>query len=122
MLMKRLRSSLYFCTVLLILLAACAPQSTPVVTAAPVTQAPATATATLVPVPTVATAPVTLVPVTLVGPPMKVGSMWPYVDGTILVAVPRGPFPMGPRRPGYSGPVDIPPDFLDSARASQHHQ
>src|SRR5512138_2519044 len=45
--------------------------------------------------PTEAPPTATLEPVALAGPPMEVGSMWPYVDGSILVAVPGGPFIMG---------------------------
>ncbi len=89
--MKHLRLTFYVSAMLLVLLSACAPQSTPTPTA--VTQP--TETATLMPVPTEAPATPTLVPVVLSGPPMKVGSMWPYVDGSILVAVPGGPFTMG---------------------------
>lgn len=37
----------------------------------------------------------TLVPVDLAGPPMEVGSFYTYVDGSILAAVPGGPFIMG---------------------------
>ncbi len=37
----------------------------------------------------------TLVPVDLAGPPMIVGSKYPYVDGTLIMAVPGGPFIMG---------------------------
>ena len=36
-----------------------------------------------------------LVSVDLAGPPMEVGSKYLYVDGTVLVAVPGGPFTMG---------------------------
>ena len=36
-----------------------------------------------------------LVPIDLAGPPMEVGSKYPYVDGTVLVAVPGGTFIMG---------------------------
>ncbi len=54
-------------------------------------------TNTLIPVPAeeTAAATATLQPVALAGPRMEVGSMWPYVDGSILVAVPGGPFTMG---------------------------
>lgn len=48
--------------------------------------------------PAVITAPPvteTLVAIDLAGPPMQVGSKYPYVDGTILVAVPGGTFIMG---------------------------
>jgi predicted small secreted protein len=36
-----------------------------------------------------------LVPIDLAGLPMEVGSKYPYVDGTVLVAVPNGTFIMG---------------------------
>ncbi len=56
-------------------------------------------TRTLVPVPiepsAAATVTATLQAIALAGPRMEVGSMWPYVDGSILVAVPGGPFTMG---------------------------
>ncbi|MBI1793213.1 MAG: SUMF1/EgtB/PvdO family nonheme iron enzyme [Chloroflexi bacterium] len=92
--MKHLRSSFLISIVFLILLAACAPQTAPIASQAPVTSAPA---ATETPAPTPTEAPITpsLAPVVLSGPPMEVGSMWPYVDGSILVAVPGGPFTMG---------------------------
>jgi formylglycine-generating enzyme required for sulfatase activity len=59
---------------------------------APVLEQP---TNTIIPVPTEEAPTATLEPVALAGPPMEVGSMWPYVDGSILVAVPGGPFTMG---------------------------
>ncbi len=40
-------------------------------------------------------APPVVVPVDLAGPPMEVGSKYLYVDGTVLIAVPGGPFTMG---------------------------
>ena len=92
--MKHLRYPFYFSMMLLVVVAACAPQSTPTVQATTVTTQPAD-TATLVPAPTEAPATPSLVPVVLSGPPMVVGSMWPYVDGSILIAVPGGPFTMG---------------------------
>ncbi len=80
------------------LLAACsfltlAVQPTP--TQAPPIPVQVQPTNTLVPVPTEEAPTATLEPVALAGPPMEVGSMWPYVDGSILVAVPGGPFTMG---------------------------
>lgn len=36
-----------------------------------------------------------IVPIDLAGPPMEVGSLYSYVDGSILAAVPGGPFVMG---------------------------
>ena len=81
-----------------VLLMACSLQlvaSTP-----PPTQAsPIQPTNTLVPVPiepsATAAPTATLQPIALAGPRMEVGSMWPYVDGSILVAVPGGQFTMG---------------------------
>jgi formylglycine-generating enzyme required for sulfatase activity len=94
--MQYLRRTSYVWLVLLTLLAACAPNSTPTATAAPAASAPAVPSpTTLVAVPSDTTTPPTLVAVSLSGPPMAVGSMYPYVDGTILVAVPGGPFTMG---------------------------
>jgi len=53
-----------------------------------------TATQAIVPTETETAAP-TLITVDLAGPPMVVGSKYTYVDGTVLVAVPAGPFIMG---------------------------
>ena len=92
--MKHMHYAFYVSMIMLIMLAACAPQATPIAQPTAVLTQP-TETATLVPVPTEAPATPTLVPVVLSGPPMEVGSMWPYVDGSILVAVPDGPFTMG---------------------------
>jgi len=39
--------------------------------------------------------PATLVPIDLAGPVMALGSKYLYVDGTVLLAVPGGPFTMG---------------------------
>src|ERR1700690_2725924 len=88
--MKRLRTAFYVVMMLLIALAACAPKPTP-------TEAPSAATEipTLVPAPIEAPATATLVPIILTGPEMKVGSTYPYVDGTLLVAVPSGQFTTG---------------------------
>ncbi len=66
-------------------------------TPVPATLTPAP-TKTIIPVPiepSIAASTATLEPIALVGPPMEVGSMWPYVDGSVLVAVPGGPFVMG---------------------------
>ncbi|MBC7878273.1 MAG: hypothetical protein H7Y59_13975, partial [Anaerolineales bacterium] len=60
------------------------------VTAGDATELPATVTETAV----VEASP-TLVSIDLAGPPMEIGSKYPYVDGTILVAVPGGTFIMG---------------------------
>ncbi len=93
--MKHIRFIYFFGMVILAVLAACAPNATPtaVLPAAPPVQA--TEVPTLVPVPTSASATATFAPIVLAGPEMKVGSTYPYVDGTILVAVPAGPFTMG---------------------------
>ncbi|MCQ3938860.1 MAG: hypothetical protein DPW18_17710 [Chloroflexi bacterium] len=56
------------------------------------TAEPPTATAETVPTEAVTTTPVTI---DIAGPPMQVGSRYTYVDGTVLVAVPGGPFTMG---------------------------
>ena len=66
----------------------------------PASGTPPVPTNTLIIVPTEAPAESpteipTLQPVALAGPPMQVGSMWPNVDGSLLVAVPGGPFIMG---------------------------
>jgi len=65
--------------------------------AAPLTEAPVEppTTATLIPAPIEAAVAPTLVTVDLSGPPMEVGSLFPYVDGSVLVAVPGGTFTMG---------------------------
>lgn len=82
-----------YCILLAAALGACAPQ---VISTQPAPTLSAAPTNTLVPVPTEApTETPTLQPVALAGPPMQVGSMWPYVDGSILVAVPGGEFIMG---------------------------
>ncbi|HEX8917850.1 MAG TPA: SUMF1/EgtB/PvdO family nonheme iron enzyme, partial [Chloroflexota bacterium] len=75
------------------LVAACSLQT--VATPPPTQAPPVQPTHTLIPVPTEVGPTATLVPVALAGPRMEVGSMWPYVDGSILVAVPGGPFTMG---------------------------
>jgi formylglycine-generating enzyme required for sulfatase activity len=94
--MKRLRSIYPVCMLLAMLLAACAPSSTPT-GALPVSPAVPTVhqTNTLVPFPTTPAPTVTLAPIVLSGPPMQVGSSFQYVDGSTLVAVPGGPFTMG---------------------------
>ena len=86
--MKNLRLMFYINMALIILLAACAPASTPTPTDAPVTQPPAATLAAPTPISTTA-------PIDLAGPPMQVGSSYLYFDGTLLVAVPGGPFIMG---------------------------
>src|SRR5512143_781081 len=87
---------LLYCVLIAAAVSACmqlVPNTEPAPTAPIVLAAP---TNTLVPVPTEAPSQApTLQPVALAGPPMQVGSMWPYVDGSILVAVPGGDFIMG---------------------------
>ena len=95
--MKQPRFNFYAGMALLILSSlACSLLSAPTITPPP-TQAPVepSTTATLIPVPTEAVVTPTLVAVDLSGPPMAVGSLFPYVDGSVLVAVPGGPFTMG---------------------------
>jgi formylglycine-generating enzyme required for sulfatase activity len=77
--MKRFVSLMLEVTVLTMLVSACGGGSMP------------TSSATQVPV---ADTP-SLVPVDLAGPPMQVGSLYTYVDGSILAAIPGGPFLMG---------------------------
>ncbi len=90
-----MKSQIWMVLTLLVMLAlaACAPQDidTPVVPATqpPVSETPTTET----PVDAVATP--TLAPINLAGPPMEVGSLYEYVDGSVLVAVPGGEFIMG---------------------------
>jgi formylglycine-generating enzyme required for sulfatase activity len=91
--MRHLRSINSASIMLLILLAACAPQTAP--TPLPPTVPAVQQTNTVVPFPTQPVATATLVPIVLSGPPMEVGSSFQYVDGSILVAVPGGPFTMG---------------------------
>lgn len=94
--MKRPKVTRFSILVLIAALSACGPQAT----APGSTQAPPANT--VAPAPTEAVPPATLAPVALAGPEMKVGSKYPYVDGTILVAVPGGPFTMG--RGGLDNP------------------
>lgn len=106
--MNHLRTTFFIVMALLVVLAACAPQSTPAVvvvtattvptdTPTPVSAAPATEA------PPVATAP--LAPISLL-PPMQIGSTFAYVDGSILVAVPGGPFTRG-RKGGTDNPEEV---------------
>ncbi len=87
--MKKL---LFVFLLLSVFLASCAPQAPEALTAAP-TEAPIQAAPTETTLPP--TAEPTLAPVLLVGPEMKRGSTYLYVDGSILVAVPAGEFTMG---------------------------
>ena len=84
--MNRMRLMFYISSMLMILLAACTPAGTPTATAPQVNAGPATKA----PLATSTTAPLDLA-----GPPMQVGSTYLYFDGTLLVAVPGGPFLMG---------------------------
>lgn len=92
--MKRLLSFVSIIVFALLILAAC---NVPVETTP--TEAPQAATeppaATQAPATTEPAAPPALITVDLAGPPMEVGSKYTYVDGTVLVAVPGGPFIMG---------------------------
>jgi sulfatase modifying factor 1 len=96
--MKRFYVLVSAVTLLMLVLSACGgktaipPASEVPATAAPATAAPATeAPATEAP----ATQTATEAPINVAGPPMQVGSTYRYVDGTLLVAVPGGPFIMG---------------------------
>lgn len=95
--MKHLRFNFYAAMALMILLSIACSLSAAPATVAPLTQSPVepSTTATLIPVPTEAVVTPTLAAINLSGPPMEVGSLFPYVDGSILVAVPGGKFTMG---------------------------
>ena len=75
-------------TLMSLILSACNLPGSPVI---PVTGS----TETAEPSANVTETAVTLAPIDLAGPPMELGSKYPYVDGTILVAVPGGTFIMG---------------------------
>jgi formylglycine-generating enzyme required for sulfatase activity len=91
--MKRMRQILSVLVTGIVLLSACNLPATetpgsatqpPVATEPPVlTEVPIVPTNTILPLPD------------LSGPPMEVGSKFPYVDGSVLVAVPGGQFTMG---------------------------
>jgi formylglycine-generating enzyme required for sulfatase activity len=94
--MKRFIHLISALTVVSLALAACgggaAQQTEPPATEAPTeaaTEAPTEAATEA------ATEPPAVVPVDLAGPPMELGSKYVYVDGTVLIAVPGGPFIMG---------------------------
>ncbi len=78
----------------MLVFSACAPKATPAATEPPATEPPATEPPATEP-PLEPTETPELEPVVLTGPPMEVGSKFTYVDGSILVAVPAGPFIMG---------------------------
>jgi formylglycine-generating enzyme required for sulfatase activity len=79
-------------------LSACEPKSTPNSTGSVSSSgAPVQPAKTFV-----LAATATLQPIALAGPEMKVGSTYPYWDGTLLVAVPGGLFIMG--RGGFDNP------------------
>jgi formylglycine-generating enzyme required for sulfatase activity len=97
--MRHLHLSLMAVIVLLVVAAACAPQSGPgQPQALSSTQQPATAQPTE-PVSVVPPEPAlteSLAPITLSIPPMQVGSLYRYFDGALLDAIPNdGPFLMG---------------------------
>lgn len=98
--MKRFLYFVSILTLVSLILSACTLGSVqPSATVVPdATEPPAAATEApaVTEVPTLAVEPTeALVTIDLAGPPMEVGSKYPYVDGTILVAVPGGPFTMG---------------------------
>lgn len=95
--MRAIRWSLLSGALLLFVLGACAPRSTGT-PASGVSNG--TGSTPAVNPGGIATEP--LVPLNLTGPEMAVGSTWPYVDGTTLVAVPAGSFTMG--RGGLDNP------------------
>lgn len=83
----------------MIVLAACSgatgTQTTEATEPAAATDAPALTQAPITGVPSEAPTALVTVPIDLAGPPMEVGSKYTYVDGSVLVAVPSGPFVMG---------------------------
>lgn len=87
--MKRIFSLSAIVVIAAILLGACNFGQTP--GADPATQVPATDAPAVIG----AVTDVAIVPIDLAGPPMVVGSKYTYVDGSVLVAVPAGPFLMG---------------------------
>ena len=89
--MKRSLYLLSIATLMSLILSACNLPGSAVI---PITGSTETAE-TAEPTSIVTEPPATLVPINLAGPPMEVGSKYPYVDGTILVAVPGGTFIMG---------------------------
>ena len=94
--MKRLNRIFSSLVVGIVLLSACNLGATPEGTSEPgsATQPPVATETGLTEVPITPTD--TVVPLAdLSGPPMEVGSKFEYVDGSILVAVPGGPFLMG---------------------------
>jgi formylglycine-generating enzyme required for sulfatase activity len=106
---KAFERLLYLVVLVALALAACAPKPlvTPTTgsqaTELPATQASSSETATKPPVLVTVTVTLaaqvqpspTLVTIDLSGPPMEVGSTFMYVDGSTLVAVPKGEFIMG---------------------------
>lgn len=93
--MKRVYSTVMLVAVCV--LSACtlgSPAPTLVPTQAPATEVPATATEAAV-LPTEAPTELVEAPIDLAGPPMEVGSKYLYLDGSVLAAVPGGPFLMG---------------------------
>ncbi len=79
--MKRLLIFVSMTAILSLILSACGALGLGA-TEPPATQAPATE-------------PPTILPIDLAGPEMRVGSFYNYIDGSVLAAVPEGPFTMG---------------------------
>jgi formylglycine-generating enzyme required for sulfatase activity len=96
--MQPIRSAFFLCIVLLFILAACAPQSSPTAAEGSGSQSSGSSSGSESP------ATPTLLPVPLTGGlTMAVGSTALYVDGSLLVAVPGGIFTMG--HGGFDNPV-----------------
>jgi formylglycine-generating enzyme required for sulfatase activity len=93
--MNRARIALFM--VGMLLFAACAPAATPTPGSTPPTAIPS------VPTSLGQSSTPASTPISLAGPPMQVGSTFLYFDGTVLVAVPAGPFVMG--HGGLDNPV-----------------
>ncbi|MBC7878274.1 MAG: SUMF1/EgtB/PvdO family nonheme iron enzyme [Anaerolineales bacterium] len=86
--MKRFAHLISIVTLMSLILSACNLPGSPMIPITGVTE-------TVEPSIPATEVPATLIPIDLAGPLMEVGSKYPYVDGTILVAVPGGTFIMG---------------------------
>ncbi len=96
--MKRTFTIVSFLVVFTLVMAACTdavPTSAPAADATDPAVVVVDPPATEAPVEAPTDAPAGIVPIDLAGPPMQVGSKYTYVDGSVLAAVPGGPFVMG---------------------------
>jgi len=95
--MKPKRLMVSICIVWVGLILACSLSGAPTLPAVVAPQSTGVSQNTAIPQNTSAlpVAALTTAPLDLAGPPMKVGSSYLYFDGSLLVAVPGGPFLMG---------------------------